>query len=304
MVRDRYYHTSRLRTNQGRNGIVSRVPGHGGLPPTPMTTTALRPFSSRATTTRRGVANTAIEDADEASQSAIEREFQRKTPLEHVLLRPGMYVGNTEHVTEEVWTITTSSSSKSKKGKKKKTKENLRGQGGVGRVGGGLVESGPLSPLHGFVATRQQRTYVPSLYKIFDEILVNAIDNLQRSRGDHAMTRIRVDIEMDGGRGGGGAGGGAGGGRGSLSSPSSPRITVWNDGRGIPVRMHRSEKMWIPELVFGHLLTGSNFGAGGSEATGETQSSVLTGGQVRAEREHGRGILVWQAVTRSEIVIY
>ena len=33
--------------------------------------------------------------------------------------------------------------------------------------------------------------YIPGLYKIFDEILVNAADNLQR---DHRMTRIDVTI--------------------------------------------------------------------------------------------------------------
>ena len=36
-------------------------------------------------------------------------------------------------------------------------------------------------------------------------------------------------------------------------------ITVWNDGRGLPIRKHTTEDLWIPELVFGHLLTGSNF---------------------------------------------
>jgi DNA topoisomerase II len=36
-------------------------------------------------------------------------------------------------------------------------------------------------------------------------------------------------------------------------------ITVENNGKGIPVEMHSKEKVYIPEMVFGHLLAGSNF---------------------------------------------
>lgn len=32
-----------------------------------------------------------------------------------------------------------------------------------------------------------------------------------------------------------------------------------NDGKAIPVQMHRTEKMWVPQLIFGHLLTSSNY---------------------------------------------
>jgi DNA topoisomerase-2 len=54
--------------------------------------------------------------------------------------------------------------------------------------------------------------YVPGLYKIFDEVLVNAADNYQR---DHRMTKIEVTIEKNG------------------------TITVLNDGKGIPVQIHK-----------------------------------------------------------------
>ena len=32
-----------------------------------------------------------------------------------------------------------------------------------------------------------------------------------------------------------------------------------NDGEGIRVEMHEKEKVYIPELIFGHLLTSSNY---------------------------------------------
>lgn len=37
------------------------------------------------------------------------------------------------------------------------------------------------------------------------------------------------------------------------------RITVWNNGKSIPVTLHKKEGVYIPELVFGHLLTSSNY---------------------------------------------
>jgi DNA topoisomerase-2 len=39
----------------------------------------------------------------------------------------------------------------------------------------------------------------------------------------------------------------------------SGEITVKNNGPGIPVEIHKDEKIYIPEMIFGELLTGSNF---------------------------------------------
>ncbi len=36
-------------------------------------------------------------------------------------------------------------------------------------------------------------------------------------------------------------------------------IRVWNSGDGIPVEMHKTEGVYVPELIFGHLLTSSNY---------------------------------------------
>lgn len=55
--------------------------------------------------------------------------------------------------------------------------------------------------------------FIPGLYKIFDEILVNAADNFQR---DNRMTKIDVNIDEETGM-----------------------ITVLNDGKSIPVQVHR-----------------------------------------------------------------
>ena len=89
---------------------------------------------------------------------------------------------------------------------------------------------------------KREVTYVPGLYKIFDEILVNAADNKQR---DSRMDTIKVDIK-----------------------PEEGLISIMNNGKGIPVEMHKEEKMYVPTMIFGHLLTGSNFNDDEARVTG------------------------------------
>ncbi len=36
-------------------------------------------------------------------------------------------------------------------------------------------------------------------------------------------------------------------------------IQVWNNGFGVPVDIHKEEGVYIPEMIFGHLLTSSNY---------------------------------------------
>ncbi|KAJ8254604.1 hypothetical protein COCON_G00212160 [Conger conger] len=85
-------------------------------------------------------------------------------------------------------------------------------------------------------------TFVPGLYKIFDEILVNAADNKQR---DTTMSCIRVNIDSE-----------------------NNTISVWNNGKGIPVVEHKVEKVFVPALIFGQLLTSSNYDDDEKKVTG------------------------------------
>lgn len=45
-------------------------------------------------------------------------------------------------------------------------------------------------------------------------------------------------------------------------------ISVFNNGRGIPIEIHSKEKIWIPELIFGNLLTSSNYDDDQKKMTG------------------------------------
>ncbi len=76
----------------------------------------------------------------------------------------------------------------------------------------------------------------PGFYKLFDEIIVNARDALVRSAEPGRTPIKHIDVTV-----------------------SAESISVENDGDGIPVEMHPTEKVWTPELIFGHLLTSGNY---------------------------------------------
>uniref|UniRef100_A0A4W6DEL5 DNA topoisomerase 2 n=1 Tax=Lates calcarifer TaxID=8187 RepID=A0A4W6DEL5_LATCA len=132
---------------------------------------------------------------------SVERIYQKKTQLEHILLRPDSYIGSVEPVTQQMWVYD----------------EDV-----------GL--------------NCRDVTFVPGLYKIFDEILVNAADNKQR---DKSMSCIKVNIDVE-----------------------NNTISVWNNGKGIPVVEHKVEKVFVPALIFGQLLTSSNYDDKEKKVTG------------------------------------
>ena len=45
-------------------------------------------------------------------------------------------------------------------------------------------------------------------------------------------------------------------------------ISIWNNGKGIPVEMHREEKVYVPAMIFGQLLTSSNYDDEQKKVTG------------------------------------
>jgi DNA topoisomerase-2 len=102
----------------------------------------------------------------------------------------------------------------------------------------GPVELGtePYWILNGEKFSKKNLKYSPALMKIFDEILVNAID--RNSLHPKQVNSISVAIDKESGS-----------------------VTIENNGPlgGISVKMHEKEGIWNPELVFGHLLTSTNY---------------------------------------------
>jgi DNA topoisomerase-2 len=51
--------------------------------------------------------------------------------------------------------------------------------------------------------------------------------------------------------------------------PEENYVSVKNNGKGIPVVMHKEHNCYVPTLIFGHLLTGSNFDDDEKKTTGK-----------------------------------
>ena len=43
---------------------------------------------------------------------------------------------------------------------------------------------------------------------------------------------------------------------------------MFNNGKGIPIEMHKEHGMYVPEMIFGHLLTSSNYNDDEQKVTG------------------------------------
>ena len=135
-------------------------------------------------------------------KETIEEQYQKVTQYEHILKRPDSYIGSIEFQKERLWVYNSET-------------EKLE---------------------------FREVKYVPGLFKIFDEILVNAADNYQN---DKSMKYIKVTIDRD-----------------------KNTIKVKNGGRGIPIEIHKKYNMYVPQLIFGNLLTSSNYNDDVKKVTG------------------------------------
>ncbi|KAL8851969.1 MAG: hypothetical protein Q9221_003180 [Calogaya cf. arnoldii] len=143
-----------------------------------------------------------VDDPKPKKESKSTETYQKLTQLEHIIKRPDTYIGSAERTEKEMWVYNSQ-------------KESME---------------------------MRNISYVPGLYKILDEILVNAADNKQR---DKNMDHIKVTVDREKGE-----------------------VSVWNNGRGIPIEIHAKEKIYIPEMIFGHLLTSSNYDDDAEKVTG------------------------------------
>ena len=159
-------------------------------------------------------------------------DVQQKTDKQHILDNPDTYIGSVENVDADVWIMS--------------------------EDGDKIVE--------------KNINYIPGLFKLFDEGIVNCRDHVVRMKTkvdsgvDNALPVSHIDINID----------------------SDGTITMINDGNGIDVA--QKDGIWIPELVFGHLRTSTNY---------NKDEKKIVGGK------NGFGfklVLIWSSYGRVETV--
>jgi DNA topoisomerase-2 len=137
------------------------------------------------------------------SDNALYFDVQQKTDKQHILDNPDTYIGSVENVDSNMWIMNETND--------KIIEKNI--------------------------------TYIPGLFKLFDEGIVNCRDHVVRMQNkieqkvDNSVpvTYIDITIQEDG------------------------SIVMINDGNGIDVVQHPEYKTWVPELIFGHLRTSTNY---------------------------------------------
>jgi len=137
----------------------------------------------------------------------LAKKYQKKSDKQHVLDNPDTYIGSIENVTSNSFIF-----------------DNINKK---------IIE--------------KNISYIPGLYKLFDEGIVNCRDHVIRmnqlinetsetnkKNKVYPVTKIDVSISDD-------------------------IISLYNDGNGIDVSIHPEYNIWIPELIFGHLRTSTNY---------------------------------------------
>jgi len=133
----------------------------------------------------------------------LSKKYQKKSAIQHILDAPDTYIGSIEKVESNQHILNESSD--------KIIEKNIE--------------------------------YIPGLFKLFDEGIVNCRDHVVRlmqaiSAGQPnciPVSNIEISISEDG------------------------TISMLNDGNGIDVAEHPEHKIWIPQMIFGELRTSTNY---------------------------------------------
>jgi DNA topoisomerase-2 len=159
-------------------------------------------------------------------------DVQQKTDKQHILDNPDTYIGSVESIDADTWVM---------------NEDSTR-----------IIERN----IH----------YIPGLFKLFDEGIVNCRDHVVRMKTkvdanvENAVPVSHIDIHIE----------------------DDGTITMVNDGNGIDVA--QKDGIWIPELVFGHLRTSTNY---------NKEEKKIVGGK------NGFGfklVLIWSVYGRIETV--
>jgi len=136
-----------------------------------------------------------------AATSTLAKQYQQKTDKQHILDNPDTYIGSVENVDANMWIFDNDTNK----------------------------------------IVLKSIEYIPGLYKLFDEGIVNCRDHVVRMIQSPLLDKkfvTFIDITI---------------------SKEDGLITMSNDGNGIDIEKHPEYGIWIPEMVFGHLRTSTNY---------------------------------------------
>jgi DNA topoisomerase-2 len=166
---------------------------------------------------------------NETQSSILAQKYQKKTDKEHVLDTPDTYTGSMTVTDYDTFVFVDNADNADKSNGKDKDKDG---------------ETNDKLSVSNDKIVEKQVSIVPGLYKIFDEAVVNTRDQTVRMRNlidkgnTDAIPVTEIDISFD---------------------KQEGTITLSNNGNGIDIAKHPAENIWIPELIFAHLRTSTNY---------------------------------------------
>ena len=171
----------------------------------------------------------------------LAEKFQKKTQYQHIMDLPDTYIGSIIKENANLWIVDSDGKNEVKSNEKTNEKGDEKAD----------VKSN-------ISIINKEIEYVPGLRNIIEEILINGFDNMNRviqknaintANGDKkrlklvSYIKVCVDIE-------------------------SGQISIENDGEGIDVAIHPVENVYIPQMIFGELLTSGNYNSKEEKITG------------------------------------
>ena len=187
------------------------------------------------------------------------QKYQKMTDQEHILKKPDTYIGTIEPTETMEYVMDAAPA----------TVTNAADEATTATATATATTAAT-------ALTRRNITYIPGLYKLFDEGMVNMRDHVVRQAQavadgkPDALPVTTLEVEID---------------------PADGTIHMTNDGNGIDVAQHPEHKLWIPEMIFGHLRTSTNYD--------ESKKEKIVGGK------NGFGfklVLIWSVWGRVETV--
>lgn len=115
--------------------------------------------------------------------------------------------------------------------------------------------------IEGLSAVLSEVNYNPGLEQCILELITNATDHAARCKAQNLnlVTTIKVNISED-----------------------YKSISIYNDGKGIPIEKHSKTGLYVPEMIFGSLRTSSNYDDtkkktwGGKNGIGAKAANILS----------------------------
>ena len=165
------------------------------------------------------------------SNQDLTEKYKKKSHYEHIIDLPDTYIGSIQKEKSNQWIVG-----------ERENSEN---------VDDTLIHLKTISEKTKIY--QKEIEYPPGLMNIIEEILVNAYDNHNRinqkiSKGEKKLSIVtKINVSVD---------------------KTSGTISIMNDGEGIDVAEHPIEKIYIPQMIFGELLTSGNYNKNEEKITG------------------------------------